>query len=186
MLERLNTFMDHAQSFTTLLQSGTDILLWALQQVPEDRLYTVAAKRPESWPVARHILHIQYQEEQVVLPCMRRWLHDEYAALYQAEDEKRIERYRDYALLVHDEEIAWQQAPDIEMRQEKFRAGRKEQITLLARLTPGVWEETRETVWGQVTLRWTITKTYQHTLEHSNDILKHALYAGELRVSREH
>ena len=174
--------MDYAQSFATLLQSSTDVLLWTIQQVPEDRLYRVSPKRPESWAVARHVLHIQYQEEQVVLPCMRLWLGEEDAARHVVEDEKRIERYRDYEMLVHDEEIAWQQAPDIEMRQEKFCEGRKEQIALLARFIPGAWEEMRETVWGQVTLRWAITKTYQHTLEHSNDILKHALYGGGLRV----
>ncbi|HEY5004317.1 MAG TPA: hypothetical protein VII61_14245, partial [Ktedonobacteraceae bacterium] len=82
---------------------------------------------------------------------------------------------------VHDEEIAWQQAPNIEMRREKFCEGRKAQIALLTQFAPDVWEETRETVWGQVTLRWTVTKTYQHTLEHSNDILKYGLYGARLR-----
>jgi DinB superfamily len=177
--------MDYTQLFTKLLQSGTDALLWAIQQVPESRLYIVSAKRPESWSVARIVLHIHSQEEQVVLPCMRLWLSEEDAAPYRAEDDKRIERYKDYQMLVHDEEIAWQQAPDMQILQKKFREGRKEQIALLAQVAPEVWEETRETVWGQVTLRWAIIKTYQHTLEHSNDILKHALYGGELRAFEE-
>ena len=116
---------------------------------------------------------------------MRLWLSDEHAAPYRLEDAKRIERYKDYEMLVHDEEIVWKQAPDIEMRQEKFRTGRQEQIALLSQFSPEAWEKTRETVWGQVTLRWTITKTYQHTLEHSNDILKHALYGGGLREIEE-
>jgi hypothetical protein len=102
------------------------------------------------------------------------------------EDAKRIERYKDYEVLVHDEEIAWQQAPDIDMRKEKFREGREEQIALLTLFAPERWEEKRATVWGEVTLRWVITKTYQHTLEHGNDILKHALYGGGLRVHSKH
>ncbi|MBV9258350.1 MAG: hypothetical protein JO215_10055 [Ktedonobacteraceae bacterium] len=171
--------MDYAPSFASLLQSSTNALLWAVEQVPKDRLYAVSARKPERWVVARHVLHIQYQEEQVVVPCMRRWLnHDP----YQVEDTKRIERYKDYQALVHDEEIAWQQAPEIDMRKEMFREGRKEQIALLTQFTPEEWEEKRETVWGEVTLRWVVTKTYQHTLDHSNDILKHALYGGELRA----
>ncbi len=177
--------MNYAQSFASLLQASTDTLPWAIQQIPEDRLYTVLARKPERWSVARHVLHIQYQEEQVVLPCMRLWLSDEQVTPYRVEDDKRIARYRDFEMLVHDEEIAWKQAPDIEMRLTKFRAGRQEQIALLSQFSSDVWEKTRETVWGQVTLRWTITKTYQHTLEHSNDILKHALYGGELRAPNE-
>ena len=71
----VTSFMDYTQSFASLLQSSTDALLWTIQQVPEDRLYAVSARKPERWVVARHILHIQYQEEQVVLPCMRCWLN---------------------------------------------------------------------------------------------------------------
>lgn len=174
--------MDYVSSFTTLLQTSTDTLLWAVQQIPEDLLYTVSPKRPESWSVARHVMHLQYNEEQVVLPCMRRWLSDEHAAPQRDEDDKKIERYKSYEMLVHDEEVAWQQAPNREMRQEKFREGRKAQIALLAQFAPDVWEVTRPTVWGQVTLRWTVTKTCQHTLEHSNDILKYGLYGARLRA----
>ena len=176
--------MNYVQSFTTLLQVSTDMLLWTVQQIPEDLLYTVSSKRPGSWPTARHVMHLQYNEEQVVLPCMRRWFNEEHAA-HKAEDDKRIERYGAYEMLVHDEEIAWQQAPDIEMREEKFREGRKAQIALLAQFAPDVWEQTRETVWGRVTLCWAITKTYQHTLEHSNDILKYGLYGARLRVHQQ-
>jgi DinB superfamily len=177
--------MDYMQSFTTLLQSSTDMLLWTVQQIPEDLFYTISPKRPERWPVARHVMHLQYNEGQVVLPCMRRWLDEEYAIHYKDADDKKIERYGAYEMLVHDEEIAWQQTPAIATWQEKFREGRKAQIALLTQFAPAAWEETRETVWGQVTLRWAITKTYQHTLEHSNDILKYGLYRARLRVHRQ-
>ncbi|MBM2847059.1 MAG: hypothetical protein HW418_1, partial [Anaerolineales bacterium] len=39
-----------------------------------------------------------------------------------------------------------------------------------------LWEETRRAVWGPVTLRWVVTKTYQHTAEHTHDVLSLALY----------
>ena len=177
--------MDYIQSFTTLLQASTDTLLWAVQQIPEELLYTVSPKRPESWSTARQVMHLQYNEEQVVLPCMRRWLSDEQATRYRDEDTKNIECYKAYEMLVHDEEIAWQQAFAIELWQEKFQEGRKAQIALLAQFAPTVWEETRQTVWGQVTLRWTVTKTCQHTLEHSNDILKYGLYGARLRAHQQ-
>ncbi len=170
--------MDYTQSFNTLLQASTNTLLWAVQQIPEDLFYTVSPKRPESWSVARHVMHLQYNEEQVVLPCMRLWLDDEHATLYKADDNQRIERYRSYEALVHDEEIVWKQAPDIELWLEKFREGRRAQIALLAQFASDAWEEMRPTVWGQVTLRWAVTKTCQHTLEHGNDILKYGLYGA--------
>lgn len=57
-----------------------------------------------------------------------------------------------------------------------FTTGRDEQRALLARLDPAAWTAARPTGWGDVPLRWVVTKTYQHTAEHTNDVLRIALF----------
>ncbi len=59
-----------------------------------------------------------------------------------------------------------------------FLAGRAEQIKLLAQFGSTAWEATRKAAWGEVTLRWLVTKTYQHTAEHTHDVLRMALFWG--------
>jgi hypothetical protein len=55
-------------------------------------------------------------------------------------------------------------------------AGRDEHRALLTRLDAGAWRAARTTVWGDMPLRWVVAKTYQHTAEHTNDILRIALF----------
>ncbi|HEV2663157.1 MAG TPA: DinB family protein [Ktedonobacteraceae bacterium] len=174
--------IDYTQSFMKLLQASGDALQWAVQQVPGEQVYTVSQRRPESWSVARNILHVQYYEEHVVLPCMCLWLADEHAEGYKSEDAAQIARYKDYETLAYDEEMTWKQAPDVETLLERFQTFRSQQINLLPQFAPEAWEEKRKAVWGKVTLRWVVTKTYQHTLEHINEILKHALFGTGLRA----
>ena len=53
---------------------------------------------------------------------------------------------------------------------------RAEQISLLDRVEPATWEQSRHAIWGPVTLRWVMTKTLQHTHEHTHDVLSLALF----------
>ena len=59
---------------------------------------------------------------------------------------------------------------------EKFRAVRTEQIALLPNFDEAVWNTAREAVWGPVTLLWVVSKTYQHTAEHINDVMRIGLF----------
>lgn len=45
-------------------------------------------------------------------------------------------------------------------------------------LPPPGWEAVRSTPWGEVPLRWIMTKTLQHTYEHTHDVLSLGLYWG--------
>jgi hypothetical protein len=60
----------------------------------------------------------------------------------------------------------------------RFQKVRAEQIALLPQFSEAAWNERRDTpgVWGPVTLRWVVTKTYQHTAEHTHDVLRMALF----------
>ncbi|GCE06224.1 DinB family protein [Dictyobacter aurantiacus] len=173
--------MDYVQHFTRLLQSSCNDFIWATRQIAIEKLNSVPPHRPESWSVARTIFHLRFQEEKVVLPNMRLWLVDR--AIYARQDDDLIERYTAFETLMQDEEKAWLQQPDIQAALNHFQAQRTIQIALLQEIDPGIWEDRRATVWGEVTLRWVVTKTYQHSVEHINDVLKPALYWTGLRTT---
>ncbi|GCE20239.1 DinB family protein [Dictyobacter kobayashii] len=174
--------MNYAQHFTHLLQTSCDDFIWAAQQIPVEKLLSVSPRHPDSWSVARNIFHLQFQEEKVVLPNMRLWLTDR--AVYAEQDDALIAHYAAFETLAQDEEAAWSQQPEIEAALKHFQAQRAIQIALLQEIDATAWEEKRATVWGKVTLRWAITKTYQHSVEHINDMLKPALYWTGLRVAQ--
>ncbi len=79
-----------------------------------------------------------------------------------------------------DEDVMWNggQGQDLADLLAAFRQVRSEQIALLPQFETLAWEEPRATVWGAVTLRWVVTKTFQHTCEHTHDVLRMALWWG--------
>ncbi len=48
--------MDTRQQFQTRLQTSIDEFLWAVNLIPQERLYL--APRPNRWPVARLVFHL--------------------------------------------------------------------------------------------------------------------------------
>jgi hypothetical protein len=76
-----------------------------------------------------------------------------------------------------EEDIAWGEGSNnFESLLAEFKRVRDEQVQLLARYDDLAWNSTRETIWGPVTLSWVVSKTYQHTAEHTSDILRIALF----------
>ena len=57
-----------------------------------------------------------------------------------------------------------------------FKAVRSQQLALFPRFTEQSWHQEREAIWGSVPLRWVVTKTYQHTLEHTDEALRAYLW----------
>jgi hypothetical protein len=54
-----------------------------------------------------------------------------------------------------------------------FKTLRGEQLTLIQQFhEEPIWTQERNALWGPVTLQWVMTKTYQHTLEHTDEILR--------------
>jgi hypothetical protein len=94
------------------------------------------------------------------LPSMRQWLGGTIPFL----DDK-------------DEDRDWSKSHEkVEGLLEKFRIVRAEQIALLPNFDDAAWSTTCEAVWGPVTLLWVISKTYQHTAEHINDVMRIGLF----------
>jgi len=77
-----------------------------------------------------------------------------------------------------DEQRAWQkQDQDVGSMLATFQQARNELITSLAAFTEEEWDAPREEEpWGTITLRWIITKAYQHTCEHTHDVLQLVLF----------
>jgi hypothetical protein len=154
--------MDLSRWFDTQLATSADGFIWAVEQVPAERLYA-PPPGPEGglgeWVTARHAFHLLYYERKAALPAMQYWLG------------KPGPSFDDY-----DEDGAWESAPDLRTILREFRNVRAEQTALLPRIDETLWHEARDTGWGNVTLRWIVSKTYQHTAEHINDVLRIALF----------
>jgi hypothetical protein len=101
-----------------------------------------------------------YYEQTIALPSMRQWLG---AACPSTDD--------------LDEGAAWSTGQNnLESLLAQFREVRAQQVALLPAFDDSTWDETREAVWGPVTLHWVVSKTYQHTAEHTNDVMRIALF----------
>jgi hypothetical protein len=154
--------MDLSRWFDTHLASSADGFTWAMEQVPKERLYTPPPGPIGGlgeWVAARHAFHLLYYEREAALPAMRHWL----GAPCPSFDN-------------YDEDAAWQGAPDLPTILREFREVRAAQVALLPQFDEALWHETRDTGWGNVALRWIVSKTYQHTAEHINDVLRIALF----------
>jgi hypothetical protein len=100
-----------------------------------------------------------YYERTIALPSMRQWLGDPCPIVEN-----------------DDEDNAWDDNQDIDSLVAQFQAIRAEQVALLPQFEPALWGDRRDAVWGSVTLGWVVSKTYQHTCEHTNNILQMALF----------
>ena len=128
-----------------------------LEQLPPDPGYL------GTWSPARHVWHVTEYERCLALPSMYLWL-DESAAHPEIE--------------WPDDDEAWAQVQDrkLETLLAEFHQIRQEQIDLLERLTTVDWQTPRETLWGPKPLSMVVTKTFQHTYEHGDTLLRMGLW----------
>jgi len=153
--------MDTAQWFHEQLQASADGFVWGTEQVPNSRRYSQPPKRLGEWTVARHVFHMLYYEQTIALPSMRQWIGEPYPTTDDLDEDKVWET---------------RQSESVENLLIEFRKVRAEQIALLEIFDEAIWNTIREAVWGPVTLLWVVSKTYQHTAEHTNDIMRIGLF----------
>ena len=153
--------MDLSAWFTTQLNNGAEGFIWAVEQVPPERRWLAPPKLLGEWNAARHVFHMLYYEENAVVPCMKIWLGQS-----PAPNEIDI-----------DDDSAWNEGQDMQTMLTGFRRVRAAQLELLPNFNDQLWHETRPTpYWGDVTLLWLVSKTFQHTAEHTHDIMRMALF----------
>jgi hypothetical protein len=154
--------MELEKWFDYQLRSTLDGFFWAVKQIPEERRYSLPPARLGDWIAAQHVFHMVYYEGKLALPSMRQWLEEPAPMREQASQEL---------------EERWQNPPAMEAMLGQFRAIRLEEIELLPAFEPSAWESTRATTfWGEVSLRWLVGKTYQHTLDHTQTLLRFSLF----------
>jgi hypothetical protein len=146
--------------FTEQLRSTGDGLVWSARLLPQRR-WNLPPPRPfGEWSAARHLFHMCFYEEKVALPGMRIWLGD---PMPGGE---------------FDEDWAWRELADTSLESlcSRFLEVRQAQIDLLPRFEQADWEKVLPTGWGEVSLLWVVAKTFQHTAEHTHDILRLVLF----------
>ncbi|HEX9035622.1 MAG TPA: DinB family protein [Ktedonobacterales bacterium] len=156
--------MNDSDYFADQLRVTAEQFAWAALQIPDARRFVAQEGR---WCAARVIFHITNYERLTVAPSMRLWEGGPPVDDSPLDDEP-LDWERKGARTTYDDLIS------------AFRAGRADQIALASRLV-GRWDETRDSPWTlkdapPITLRWVVTKTLQHTFEHSDELLRIRLY----------
>ena len=150
--------------FRYQLQASADGFAWAFSQIPLEMRESLppGPKYLGTWPPARHVWHVTEYERCLVIPSMNQWL----GAPLAAND----------AWLDDDDTWAKFQNRAIEELTAAFRNIRLQQIQLLDQLANTDWQAPRETLWGHKPLSMVVTKTFQHTYEHGDTLLRMGLW----------
>jgi len=152
--------MNDSAWFQTQLAASSAGLAWAVAQVPADRQDREPPAPLGQWSAARHVFHLLFYEREVALPNWNLWLG-------QALNLEAV---------VPDEDIAWDSQAPMAALLAQWQAGRAALLALLPQFSDAAWDETRPSVWGDVTLRWVVTENYQHTAQHLHEVLSLALF----------
>lgn len=160
--------MELSKWFDYQFQSTLDGFLWAVQQVPAERLHEIPPAPLGEWSAAQHVFHMLEYEERLALPSMHQWLGAPVVI--------RPENHDQQGVLPMEDMLA------------QFERVRHEEINLLPKFGQEAWEAKRKTTfWGEVSLYWLVCKTYQHTTEHTHNILRLSLFWDRVlrRMARE-
>lgn len=162
MTETMQT--DWSSWFTTQLQASADGFVWAFEQIDLE-LRESLPPAPDylgTWPPARHVWHVTEYERVLVIPSMRQWLG---GAKPNGQD-------------WHDDDDTWMSLENrsFDVLVSEFRQVRQQQLNLLAEFSLKDWEARQSTLWGQKPLSMVVTKTFQHTYEHGDTLLRMGLW----------
>ena len=156
--------------FKSQLESSGEGFVWAFRQI-EPVLHYAEPPAPHAlglWSPARMVWHVAEYERCLALPPMKQWL----GAPMPGED----------AWSDSDDTWATFQDRPAAALVESFQVVRAEQIKLLDDLIDVDWDAPRETIWGMKPLSMVVTKTYQHTFEHGNTLMRMALWWRDIEA----
>ena len=147
--------MELSKWFDDQLRSTLDGFIWAVRQIPAERWYATPPSSLGEWSAAQHLFHMLEYEEKLALPSMQQWLGAPPVA------DARVD----------------QDLLSVEEMLSQFKYIRHEEINLLPSFSNEAWDSKRKTTfWGEVSLYWLVCKTYQHTMEHTHDVLRLSLF----------
>ena len=156
--------MHLSQLFRRQLQTSATSFLWAVEQIPQERLYL--APHSNRWSIARLVYHLTNYEHHIAFPTMLQWQGGARPIVGTQEEDGQVES------------PAWNDGHDHEMSGllTAFQTIRSQQIELASQFNEQAWHEERDVIWGHLPLKWVVTKTYQHTLEHTDEVLRAYLW----------
>lgn len=159
---------DWVKWFSYQLEASADGFVWAFSQIPSSLSESLP---PEpgylgTWPPARHVWHVSEYERCLVIPSMKQWL----GGSIPLGD----------SWLDDDNTWAKVQNRGLEALTAAFRDVREQQIALMGQLINAEWNTPRETLWGHKPLSMIVTKTFQHTYEHGDTLLRMGLWWEEI------
>jgi hypothetical protein len=156
---------NNADWFKAQLQNSLDVFVWAVAQIPQERINVEPTA--EAWSVQQHIHHL-YSYEKLILPFKRQWLPN---ADPTSQEDIAIVRH-----MWSEQERHWYKKDAAHWLTE-FQTLRKETIQMLKKFDESAWDTEKETTfWGVKSLFWLYSKTLQHTLEHTDAVLKISLF----------
>lgn len=151
--------MELSKWFDYQLRSTLDGFQWAVQQLSKERWYALPPVPLGEWSAAQHVFHMLTYEQRLALPTMYQWLGAPPVA--RTVDSKKVD----------------QELPSMEEMLSQFRQVRESEMEMLAKFEAADWNSIRSTTfWGDVSLYWLVCKTYQHTNEHTHDVLRLCLF----------
>jgi hypothetical protein len=156
--------MERAQWWTQRLQGSLDNFLWAVDQIPAERQFV--APREGRWPAARILFHLGWYEHHIALPQMRQWFGEPAPPATSQEEDAATE------------EQDWNGGTGhtIAAMTSTLQAVRADEVALVVQAPDDLWLQERAALWGTKSLQWVVTKTFQHTLEHTDEILRQYLW----------
>ena len=160
--------MEFSQWFGYQLRSTLEGFVWAVGQLAGERWYELPPSPLGEWSAAEHVYHMLNYEKRLALPTMYQWLGKT----------PKIKR----------EEALKREIPPVLQMLEEFKQVRQMEIDLLPKFDEANWNSFQITeVWGEVSLSWLVSKTYQHTLDHTKNILGLSLFWDRViaRMARE-
>jgi hypothetical protein len=144
--------------FAEAIKQSSESLIWGMNTIPQDRRNARPPAKLGEWTALRLVFHLLYYEREVALPSVRLWLGGEYPA---------FEGY--------DEAAAWESRNEEADPLRELLAVRGEIVAALRQADESAWQEVRRTPWGDKTLYWVASKTYQHGIEHLSGVLRTAM-----------
>ena len=165
-----------ANWFRAQLQSSADGFVWASEQIAPALHYQLPP-RPGylgTWPPIRHVWHVTKYECTLVIPSMCQWLGGPLAdgeGWHEGDDD--------------DDDFARACQSGLADVVAAFCDIRRQQIVMLDELERVDWEAPQVTLWGDKPLKMIVTKTYQHTFEHGDTLLRMGRWWEELQQERE-
>ena len=165
---------DYTAWFRSQLQSSAEGFAWAFEQLPKSYHFQLPpnASYMGTWPPIRHVWHVAEYERLLVIPSMQQWFGKP-----MPENDSWDDSDQNFAKIFDGSKEDGLQGQELI---KLFLDVRRQQIEIVDELTNIDWESERVTLWGNQPLKMVVTKTYQHTFEHADTLLRMALWWKEV------